>query len=58
MSSLQSQKLTKYYNDILEIIEVCMRESENTLMKYVNDGERIFTEKRDEIEAELEIAKK
>jgi|JI6StandDraft_1071083.scaffolds.fasta_scaffold256619_1 hypothetical protein len=58
MSSLQSQKLTKYYNDILEIIEVCMRESENILMKYVNDGERIFTEKRDEIEAELEITKK
>ncbi len=58
MSSLQSQKLTKYYNDILEIIEVCMRESENVLMKYVNDGERIFTEKRDEIEAELEITKK
>lgn len=58
MSSLQSQKLTKYYNDILEIIEVCMRDSENVLMKYVNDGERIFTEKRDEIEAELEITKK
>ncbi len=58
MSSLQSQKLTKYYNDILEIIEVCMRESENILMKYVNDGEKIFTEKRDEIEAELEITKK
>ncbi len=47
ISSLQSQKLRKYYNDILEIIEVSMKESEDILMKYINEGEKSFTEKKD-----------
>lgn len=57
MSSLQSQRLRKYYNDILEVIEVSMRESEDILMKYINEGERTFTEKKDEIEAQLDSTK-
>ena len=35
-----------------------MTKSEDLLKKYTNDGERIFDEKKNELEAELDITRK
>jgi hypothetical protein len=36
MSAIQAQKHRKYYNNILEVIEISMKESEGLIAKYVN----------------------
>lgn len=57
MSVQQGTKLRKYYNDILQIIEVSMRAAENRLASHLNQGQKILAGKREEIQEELEKTK-